>query len=745
MRLVPGFLLAVLAMLAAPAWAQPTATPTAKPTAKKAPASTSPQIDPDASLLAAWEMDYDEAAGIVTARGNVEMVRAKNNLQADEMLFDQKQNLVSAQGNVSITDPDGTVLFANDALLSSDFKDGYANKVGMLMPDDTRFAATDARRAGGAYTIFNKGVFSPCHLCETNPRKAPLWQMRAAKVTHDQENKDLIYRDATLEMAGIPMFYTPYFSHPDPTVKRRSGFLTPSAGRNSDIGGFARIPYYYTFSPDLDYTASPVFSQNDGVRWVGSLRKRFENGATRIDHSFAFADRVDDDGTTKKDQFRGSLSGFAQYNINSIYRAGADFNMQTDKNYLRRYGEGSDDILTNRAYLEGFKGRNYGAMEMFYFQDNRPGPRPEQPLVVPRGTMNLVGEPGLTLGGRWSFDGTLSALSRHDGADTRKLGTGFGWERRDILPFGLTTKLVGDVRNDIFWVNDMDDPRTPGVQFHDDVTNRLFPQGQATVSYPLVAAFSGFSHVLEPTVALTAAPQLKDDPRIPNEDSLDLDFDTTNLFDISRYTGTDAIEQGTRVTYGLRTGLYANQGSYGEFTFGQSYRITPDANFPTASGLDTRFSDYVGQFKFETTRWEIPRIFRFDYQFRLDKDATSFRRHEMRTVVGVPEFTPYIHYTYSDPPPTNNSGIGEVEEMKYGFSSTIADYYIVSAEQVRDLRPATAGVRTTSAAIGYRDECFTASITWTRDYTERTGVNSGDSILFRLYFKHLGGIDSGEQ
>jgi LPS-assembly protein len=712
--------------------------------AAKRVASKSPVPD-DAYLLSADDIQYDEPNAVVIARGNVEITSRDRTLKSGEMQLDNKREIIDVASAVSISEEDGTVFFAREAHLSKNFNDGYATDAALLSPDNTRFAAATARRSEGKYTVYTKGVFSPCDLCKTDPREPPLWQMRAAKTVHDHENKDLIHRDVAMEMGGVPVFYLPYFAHADPTVKRRSGFLAPSFGRNSDIGAFVRVPYYYTFGPDFDYTASPNFNGTDGVRWVGSLRKRFENGTLKVDHSLVVADRLDDDGITKKDQIRGHLNGFVKYNIDNVYRTGADFAVLTDKNYLQRYSESFDDVLTNRVYVEGLKGRNFGAIEGYYFQDNRPSPRPEQPLAMPRARFSAFGEPDYTLGGRWSLDGVLTSLSRDAGADTRKLGAGAGWERRDILPLGVVSTLNAYVRNDVFWVDKLADTLTPGRTFSDDVTNRLFPQGQVKVSYPFGNDYGGFTHTIEPIAALTASPTLKYNPRIPNEDSLDDEFDTTNLFDINRYTGTDQVEQGTRVTYGIKTGFYAHQGSYGEITFGQNYRLTPDAQYPAGSGLDTDRSDYVGQVKFEAMKLSFPSTMRFDYQFRLDKDATAFRRHDVRTTFGVPEFLPSVTYTYLDPPPTNTTGLGAVEELRYGFSTTVEKYYTFRAEQIRDLRPGFDGARTTTLGLSYTDECFVSSISFVRDHTVRTGVKSGDTFFFRIYFKHLGGIDSGPE
>ena len=41
----------------------------------------------------------------------------------------------------------------------------------------------------------------------------------------------LYFEDARVEFFGVPLAYVPFMSAPDPTVKRKSGFLFPGLSR----------------------------------------------------------------------------------------------------------------------------------------------------------------------------------------------------------------------------------------------------------------------------------------------------------------------------------------------------------------------------------------------------------------------------------------------------------------------------------------------------------------------------------
>ena len=173
-------------------------------------------------LLNADELTYDETLGIVIASGDVELAQGDRLLLADRVTYNEKTSVVTATGNIRLLEPSGDVVFADYSELTNDLAQGFVSQVRVLLTDNSRVAGTEAERTDqGRYMRINRAVYSPCNLCESDPTRAP-WQLRANRVVHDKEEKEIIYRDARLEMFGIPVLYTPYFAHPDPSVDRRA-------------------------------------------------------------------------------------------------------------------------------------------------------------------------------------------------------------------------------------------------------------------------------------------------------------------------------------------------------------------------------------------------------------------------------------------------------------------------------------------------------------------------------------------
>jgi LPS-assembly protein len=173
-------------------------------------------------------------------------------------------------------EPTGEVLFAEFMELSGDLRDGVIADLRAILQDGSLVAASGGRRTGGNLLNMQNAVYSPCKLCEEDPSRAPLWQIKAVRIVHDKKRQTIEYKDAWLEIAGVPVMYTPYISHPDPSVKKKSGFLTPSFGTSTLNGASFTAPYYYNISSNSDATLTPNFTTNKGVVMGGEYRQIIE-------------------------------------------------------------------------------------------------------------------------------------------------------------------------------------------------------------------------------------------------------------------------------------------------------------------------------------------------------------------------------------------------------------------------------------------------------------------------------------
>ncbi|HYC04654.1 MAG TPA: LPS assembly protein LptD [Azospirillaceae bacterium] len=701
----------------------------------QAPAPATPaREDKPPVLFNADTLTHDEELGIVTATGNVELSQGTRILLADTVSYSPKNNVVVASGNVRMLEGTGEVIFADYVELTEDMGRGFIDNVRILMADNARIAGAQGERLDGRYTRISRAVYSPCSLCKDDPTRPPLWQIRAARVTHDQEKRDIYYRDAVMELFGVPVAYVPFFAHPDPTVERRSGFLAPGGGHSSDLGTFARAYYYWDIGPSMDATFEVTPSTEDGLLLGGEWRQRFGNGSLTLSGSGTYATRFEGFGeqrTTEKD-FRGHLFGTGRFDLDEAWRWGFDLQRVTDNAHLRRYDYSDEDLLRTRIFAERFVARDYLAINAYSFQDLRPGNPEEEPTVAPLVTYSALGEPNAMLGGRWSLDANLLSLTRGSGIDTRRASTEAGWMRSFVAPIGLVSSLGASARADAYHVTDLN---SAGIAGDDDSLDklRLFARAHFTTSLPMARTVGTVNQLVEPIVSLTAAPRSPNVGRLPNEDSQDVEFDHTNLFLPSRFPGIDRLEGGQRVTYGVRAGLYGFGGGSSTLFFGQSYRLQRENDYPGASGLDTRLSDYVGRIEITPSPW-----IDVSYGFRLDNTDFQPRQHDLFGVAGPPQFRVSGNYLFIDRLALEGGTASrDREEITLGINSTFSQNWSAGISHRRDLAE-DGGPISTGLVLTYQDECFAFQLVGERDFTRRSGIESGDRVFFRLVFKNLG-------
>ena len=685
------------------------------------------------ALISADTVTYDETLGVVTASGNVEISQGERVLLADSVSYNLRNEVVSASGNVTLLEPTGDTLFADFVELTDDLREGFIKDIRVLLSDRSRLAAASAQRSGGNRSELRKAVFSPCDLCSEDPSKAPLWQIKADRVVHDQEDQTISYEDAWLEFFGVPVAYTPYFEHPDPTVERKSGFIAPTVGSSDTLGATAQVPYYWAISPDRDVTFAPIFTTKQNVVLAGQYRQLLKDGSLEIEGSGTIADRIDSGGGRDEDVVRGHVDSVGRFDINETWRWGFDLNRATDDTYLRLYNFDNERTLTTSAFVEGFRGRNYIAVNNFLFQGLREfDDDDEAPIIIPQLDYNFVSEPG-NAGGFYTLDVNVLNLVRIEGRESHRLSVRGGWELPYTSPLGDVYKLSASVQGDGYLVEGFDPARpddvNPTTSTDSRLTGRAFPQLALQWRYPWVSNRESFSQVIEPIVQGVVSPFDPNPNEIPNEDSQDFEFDDTNLFSLNRFTGLDRVDPGPRVDYGLQWSLIGDLGQTSAFV-GQSYRLRKDDEFRPGSGLDDNFSDYVGRLQIQPDEY-IDVL----YRFRIDKDDLTTERNELDLSLGPPALRLQLGYLDFSPEADEDEFVGR-EELNLRLSSRLSEYWSAFAAHRRDL--AAGASLSTQIGLTYADECFLIETVASRDFFSDREIEPEDSIFVRVVFKHLG-------
>jgi LPS-assembly protein len=178
---------------------------------------------------------------VLVARGNVEAYQGETRMSASEIRYDQSTGQLSITGPITIEDGDNIVILADQAEMSQDLRNGLLSGARIVLNEQLQLAAVEMARVGGRYSQLYKTAVTSCQICEDDPRP-PLWQIRARRVIHDSEERQIYFDQAQLRIRSIPVFYFPRLRLPDPTLKRATGFLIPTFVSTSQLGVGVRVP-----------------------------------------------------------------------------------------------------------------------------------------------------------------------------------------------------------------------------------------------------------------------------------------------------------------------------------------------------------------------------------------------------------------------------------------------------------------------------------------------------------------------
>ncbi len=678
--------------------------------------------------FSADEMQNDQQLGTITAIGNVDIIRDNVAVKADKIIYNQKEDIITAVGNVVILNEDGTVAFSDYVVLSDKMKKGEMDNIKVIMKDKSQIAANKVRKFENDDKEMENAVYSPCNICTGQD---PLWQLKAKKITHDAKSKNMYYQDAFLEVKGVPVFYTPFFAHPDPTVKRRSGFLIPNIASSSYLGAAIQPKYFWSISDNEDLFLDPIFSTDKGLILSGKYNKYVYRGELSAEGTFM----NDDD----RDETRGNIFATGRYEVNDYWVADMDINYASDRNYLKDMNlEKQDDAwLTSSLKMQGFDNRNYAAIESYYYQllsyDMK---EYDEPVVLPLMDYENISDVG-PYGAYTKTNLNFASIYREEETNTQRFSMINSWVLPYTSPYGEKYRMVASVKSDLYYVDNYLNPA--GEEFTGGVA-RIFPQLGLEWKLPFIRATEDSRQILEPTIVAVAAPNDSNmTDKIPNEDSQDFELDDSNVLDIDRYAGYDRNDTGSRISYGVNWSSYGEDFGRTSAFLAQSYYFDKNESINNTSSYDlsekeSHLSDYVGRIYASPSEY-----FDLNYRFRLDKDSLDLTYSELATTVGPQILNAYISYIYlQDNKSSSLIEDSERKELYTALRSKITKDWSISVYNRQDLTH-DGGSLEYGGDLIYEDECSMLILYMRKDNSSDPEYEGDFEFGANFLLKTLGG------
>lgn len=725
--------MATILVIASPALAQDATDP--------APAGAPP--DEAEIAFAADGLEYDTENDIVTAKGNVMMTREGNRLRADKIDWDRKSGRVTATGNVSVTNPGGDIAYGDSIELTETLKDGAVENLLIVMTDGGRLAANRGIRSNGTSTL-ERAIYSPCAVenSEGCP-KNPSWKITAVRVTHDPVKNRIRYKNAQLEIFGLPIVALPGFSHPADD-RGGSGLLVPDIQYSRNNGFEVSAPVFFKISTNRDLTLTPHFYTDALPALQGNFRTLTTKGAYQIGGFATYGSRIatTSGASAPSREFRGYVDANGRFQLDGRWSVSGSLRLVTDRTFLRRYDISRDDRLRSTIDIQRLTRTSYFSLSGWGFQTLRAGDRQGQiPIALPLIDYRKRFDDPIA-GGKLELQLNSLALGRSSGQDTQRGFVSARWDLRRLTNWGQELQLTGFARGDVYHTGESGRTLTAIYRGNDGWHSRFIGAVAAEIRWPFVGPAFGGTQRLTPRLQIVASPDTSN-LSLPNEDARSVDLEDSNLFALNRFPGHDRWEDGARITYGADWALDLAGFSL-QANIGQSYRLSSKpAIFPNGTGLTNRTSDITGR-----TTLKFKRLVSITHRYRLDKDGFAVRRNEIDATIGTDKTYAVVGYLRlnRDVDPTIED-LRDREEIRLGGRLQFARYWSIFGSAIVDLTDQREDPLSLSdgyepirhrLGVAYEDDCIKLGVTWRRDYDRSGDARRGNTYQLTLSLRNLG-------
>lgn len=751
-RLRPWHLLAMaagLALLAEPAWAKDgqaaiPAQTTPEPAATNAAAA--PVVDASDGPIAfeADEVEYNDKADTVTAKGAVVLRRDDQSVRADQVTWDRNTGQIVATGNIRLVDEDGNQLFTDRVELTDELKTGAMENLLLALREGGRLAAQSGKRLPNGDVVLSHASYTACEVEDADgcPKK-PTWRITASQVIYQDDQKSVRFKGARLEIFGIRLMPLPGLLVAT-DGRAISGPLIPDLRLSASNGVEISEGYYLRLSDSSDLTATGYVYTKAPPMVSAQYRALTSKGSYQITGYATKSDLIAVSGqpsTAAQSDFRGYVYANGRFQLSPEWSVTSSIRRTTDRTFLRRYDISRDDRLRSMVDVERIAPNSYLSIAGWSTQTLRVNDDQGQvPLALPaidyrhRFTDPLVG-------GRLELQVNSLAILRSNGQDTQRAFAGARWDLTRITGLGQQITLTGLVRGDVYHSDDNALTSTAIYRGQPGWQTRGIATAAVDVKWPLVGQVFGGTQVLTPRVQLVATPSIRN-LAVPNEDARAVDLEDSNLFALNRFPGYDRVEDGVRFTYGFDWQFEAPRWKI-KTTIGQSYRLTSEQTLlPDGTGLSNRTSDIVGR-----TEVYYRGFLKVTHRFRLDKDSFAIRRNEFDATIGDSKTYAEVGYVRLNRNIQSLEDLQDREELRVAGRVAFKKYWSLFGSAVinmtdrnedpTNLSDGFQPIRT-RLGVAYQDDCLELAFTWRRDYVATGDARKGN--VFQVYFavKNIG-------
>ena len=616
-------------------------------------------------------------------------------LKTDQMeLIDKESNIYKSKNAI--------IDLGNDKLAAKDIQIYFAK--GEL--------GENARLKGNSLitennlSIVKNGIFTTCKKRDD----CPPWSLKSKEIKHDKIKKLINYKDSWLKFYDVPIFYFPKFFHPDPTVKRQSGFLPPSFLTSSTSGGSINLPYYKVISENKDTTFTPRIYFNNDISIQNEYRQVEKNTNHISDFSFKKLDK------SSKSHFFSNTKhviennfDFSEIELNlektssDTYLKGdnimSDTRSTNNQNLLNSYlkfdasSEDLDIFAELAAYEDLTKERNSDKFQ----------------YILPNFTISKLLTNNPNSKGRLDYKISGSSQKKSTNISESFLINDLIYKSNFFFSkFGTISNYEFEFKNSLKKGKNSN-------KYKDDTQSENFAAFIFNSSIPLKKNYENYVGNLSPKINARFSPNKSE-----NLKDLDRKINITNIFSKNRLGLNDTIEGGKSLTVGFDYNLKTKENTnFLDFSLGQIFKDTEDKRLPITSKMQNKSSDIVGNFSF------LPdNKFKINYDFSLDNNLDTVNYTKIETQLNINNFITSFDFL------EENNDIGSdsylLSDVRYSFNEKNSVSYNTRRNRKTNL------TEYYNLIYEYKNDCLVAGVEYNKDYYQDRDLKPTEQIFFSV-------------
>ena len=649
------------------------------------------------ATIIADEISSNNKTGVIDAKGNVLIINHDGTkIKADKVTYQDKEQKIDSKGNIIINDLDGNTYFLDNAITFDGLNYFEGNNVKARLIDDSRIVSKNIVK-NDSITLLSDAEYTPCNENNYLIQNCPGWKLKAKNIYQNAETKTVHYDHAKIYLFNLPIIYLPYFSHPDPSVNKRSGFLMPTIETDKNLGEKFSIPYFFNIAGNKDITFTPNFQSQANNFYSINYRELNEFGSVNINGSI---DDNDDNQGTKNHIF-------VDANINNPY-GNLDLKIKTSNNdtYLRKNKINQLTVHESGLSFNKSTQNTYLSILTSSFKHLTIQDMNQWEYIYPKIQYNIDNIKIEAVDGRFSLNNDFFYQKNLDESYASLASSQLNWSGKNIdnnsgLLFENDANLrVVSISND--YKNQTD---TENIRF--------FPQISSKISFPMFRALNNSNETITPIIMPIIAPynNYTDHKSITN----------SNLFSTNRASSITESESGPRINYGIEW-FKANKNNLDiKVTAGQNLKFNKEKNDTTEE-----LSDFyiTSNFIFDDNKY-------FNNSLILDKDNHDIKTNNANLLFSHNKFTLGIDYDY-------NSGkyFTASEQIRIGSKFEFANNFQFNLNGAKNID--------TNNNIGYQygllyeNDCIGIDLNYYRDLTKDRDVAESYGYSFTIVLKPFG-------